>query len=81
MCIVLIVCTALHCLALALAELRPALSSYHHPHSELNMDKASRVLVKGLPEGIPNTFTALAAYGSQGLNYILWLFSRVSLVA
>ncbi|KAF2462941.1 uncharacterized protein BDR25DRAFT_247026 [Lindgomyces ingoldianus] len=31
------------------------------------MDRASRVLAEGLPEGMPNTYAALAAHGDQYL--------------
>ncbi|KAF2688994.1 hypothetical protein K458DRAFT_331716, partial [Lentithecium fluviatile CBS 122367] len=32
------------------------------------MDKASRVLAEGLPEGMPNTYAALAAHGDVPLS-------------
>lgn len=34
------------------------------------MDKASRVLAEGVPDGIPNTYSALAAHGEIPLSTV-----------
>jgi hypothetical protein len=35
-----------------------------HTHHKSNMDRASQVLAKGVPDGIPKTYSALAVHGN-----------------
>jgi hypothetical protein len=39
-----------------------------HTHHKSNMDRASQVLAEGVPDGIPKTYSALAAHGNVPLS-------------